>query len=54
MKNIILLLSIICFQIAEAQEKNILFGKISADGIALADADIQIIGTKFSTSSDSL
>ena len=54
MKNIILLLSIICFQIAEAQEKNILFGKISSDGIALADADIQIIGTKFSTSSDSL
>ena len=40
MKNIILLLSIICFQIAEAQEKNILFGKISSDGIALADADI--------------
>lgn len=54
MKNIFLLLSIICFQIAEAQEKNILFGKISSDGIALTDADIQIIGTKFSTSSDSL
>lgn len=54
MKNIILLLSIIAFQIAEAQEKKSISGIITSDGIVLADADVRIIGTKFTASSDDL
>lgn len=54
MKNIILLLSIIAFQIAEAQEKKSISGIIASDGIVLADADVRIIGTKFTSSSDDL
>lgn len=54
MKNIILFLSIITFQIAEAQEKKSLSGIITSDGIVLANADVRIIGTKFTASSDDL
>jgi len=54
MKNIILFLSIIAFQIAEAQEKKSIFGIITSGGIVLADADVRIIGTKFTASSDDL
>jgi len=54
MKNIILFLSIITFQIAEAQEKKSISGIITSDGIVLADADVRIIGTKFTSSSDDL
>lgn len=52
MKNIILLLSIIVFQIAEAQEKKSISGIITSGGMVLADADIKIIGTNFSASSN--
>lgn len=52
MKNIILLLSIIVFQVAEAQEKKSISGIITSGGMVLADADIKIIGTNFSASSD--
>ncbi|MFC6097508.1 TonB-dependent receptor domain-containing protein [Flavobacterium qiangtangense] len=52
MKNIILFLSIIIFQIAEAQEKKSISGIITSGGMVLADADIKIIGTNFSASSD--
>jgi len=54
MKNIILFLSIITFQLAEAQERKSISGKISSEGIALTNADIKIIGTKFTASSDDL
>jgi outer membrane receptor for ferrienterochelin and colicins len=54
MKNIILILSLIAFQLCEAQEKKSVSGKISSAGLTLADADVKIIGTKFMVSTDSL
>lgn len=54
MKNIILLLLIVSFQNSMAQEKGSISGVVTSDGIAVMDADIKIIGTHFSTSSDSL
>lgn len=54
MKNTILLISILLSSILNAQEKSGISGKITSEGIALIDADITLIGTKFSTSSDSL
>jgi len=54
MKNIILLFSLIAFQLCEAQEKKSISGKITSKERILADADIRIIGTKFTASSDSL
>lgn len=54
MKNIILLFLIACIQNSIAQEKGSLSGKITSEGITIMDADIKIIGTNLSTSSDSL
>lgn len=54
MKNIILIVLIFSFQNFYAQEKGALSGKITSEGIAIADADIKIIGTNFGTSTDSL
>ncbi|HEU4497446.1 MAG TPA: TonB-dependent receptor [Flavobacterium sp.] len=54
MKNIILLIILFLFQIADAQHINQISGKITSNGIALAHADVRIIGTKFTASTDSL
>ncbi|HEX8575445.1 MAG TPA: TonB-dependent receptor [Flavobacterium sp.] len=54
MKNIFLLLYLFSFQIGEAQEKKSISGKITADGTALANASIKIIGTDYNATSDSI
>lgn len=53
MKNIFLIVCLFILQIIDAQEKKSISGIItSSDGKVLADADIKIIGTNFSASSD--
>lgn len=54
MKNIFLIVLIIISQVIFAQEKGSLSGRISSSGVSIMDADIKIIGTDFSTSSDSI
>ena len=52
MKNIFLISLLFLSQIIDAQEKNSVSGVITSGGMVLADADIKIIGTNFSASSD--
>lgn len=52
MKNIFLIVFLFLSQIIDAQEKKSISGIITSGGMVLADADIKIIGTNFSASSD--
>ena len=54
MKNIFLIVFLFLSQIIDAQEKKSISGIITSDGMTLANADIKIIGTNFSASSDDL
>lgn len=52
MKNIFLIICFLITQVIDAQEKKSISGVVSSDGIVLANADIKIIGTNYTASSD--
>ncbi|RRJ94056.1 TonB-dependent receptor [Flavobacterium macacae] len=54
MKNIFLIICFLITQVIDAQEKKSISGVISSDGVVLANADIKIIGTNYTASSDEL